>query len=228
MCDIGKVVGSGILKLMNQKGNVLLIVLLIVAAIGGYLLYSGKITLPQKTSQQATSVNETTNWKTHTNTIVGYSFKYPDNLYVLDIELSTIRFFRNENEISPASLCLKQFVAETGYCSSGELDNNVILIGIEKFGREKYKTFEERKEGKDGAIWGLSNYKDSQGRDWVINGPATGQTAVIEGEIAINDIYYVIDSVAGQGFYQTGKSFDAEKELELLFKQILSTFKFTK
>ncbi len=33
---------------MSQKGQALLIVLLIAAAIGGYLVYSGKINLPQK------------------------------------------------------------------------------------------------------------------------------------------------------------------------------------
>ncbi len=33
---------------MNQKGHAILIVLLIAAAIGGYLIYSGKINLPQK------------------------------------------------------------------------------------------------------------------------------------------------------------------------------------
>ncbi len=72
---------------MFQKGLAsILIVLLIAAAVGGYLVYSGKISLPQKQVTQTsksdaspapTGVDETANWKTYTNTKYGYSVKYP-------------------------------------------------------------------------------------------------------------------------------------------------------
>lgn len=51
----------------KQKGLApILIVLLIATAIGGYLIYSGKINLPQKqTTQTETLTGETANWKTY-------------------------------------------------------------------------------------------------------------------------------------------------------------------
>ena len=67
---------------MNQKGNVLLIVLIIAAAIGGYLIYSGKflnkpeVIYPQQTTQPSPS-DETANWKTYT--YPEFSFKLPRN-----------------------------------------------------------------------------------------------------------------------------------------------------
>lgn len=77
-------VRSDILKLMNQKGQAFLIILLIAAAIGGYLIYSGKINLNQAISQVSqpspASTDETTNWKTYTDEVNGFSFKYPTNI----------------------------------------------------------------------------------------------------------------------------------------------------
>ncbi len=80
----------------NQKGlSPILAVLLIAAVIAGYLIYSGKINLPQKTSQQTTSVDETANWKTYTNTNreAGYSISYPDNWQVDDSNSENVYIF---------------------------------------------------------------------------------------------------------------------------------------
>ena len=68
---------------MNQKGQALLIVLLIAAAIGGYFFYSGKINLnktsstPVKITQPSPS-DETANWKTYNG--ANFSFQYPSTL----------------------------------------------------------------------------------------------------------------------------------------------------
>ncbi len=80
---------------MQQKGLVpILIVLLIAAAIGGYLVYSGKVNLPQKQIAQTlksdasaapTSAGETANWKTYTNE--RYSLKYPKELILEEEKL---------------------------------------------------------------------------------------------------------------------------------------------
>lgn len=77
---------------MKQKGLApIIIVLLIAAAIGGFLIYSGKINLNQTTTQVAqpsptpgasgvpTGDAETANWKTYTNSEYKFSFKYPEN-----------------------------------------------------------------------------------------------------------------------------------------------------
>lgn len=70
----------------KQKGlSPILIVLLITAIIGGYLIYSGKINLnksqltPVQTTQPSPS-DETANWKTYSNLESNYSIKYPNIL----------------------------------------------------------------------------------------------------------------------------------------------------
>lgn len=69
---------------MKQKGNVVLIVLLIALAIGGYF-YFGKINLnkptPQQTSQPSPTSDETATWKTYTNPLANFSFQYPSNWF---------------------------------------------------------------------------------------------------------------------------------------------------
>lgn len=69
---------------MNQKGFApLLIVLFIAAAIGGYLIYFGKInlnktqTIPSATISPSLSPEETTHWKTYTNSELAYTIQYP-------------------------------------------------------------------------------------------------------------------------------------------------------
>ena len=75
---------------LNQKGFApILIVLLITVVIGGYLLYSGKINLPQKQiTTQTTSADETANpdliganWKTYKAFSNFYSISYPSKWY---------------------------------------------------------------------------------------------------------------------------------------------------
>lgn len=73
----------------KQKGLApILIVLLITAAVGGYLIYSGKINVsqikptptyrpPDATTMSKSQNDETANWKTYTNTQFGFSFQYP-------------------------------------------------------------------------------------------------------------------------------------------------------
>ncbi len=63
---------------MKQRGLApILIILLIAAAIGGYLVYSGKINTSKKQVVQTPKVDDTANWKTYTNNIYGYTLKYP-------------------------------------------------------------------------------------------------------------------------------------------------------
>ena len=93
---------------MNQKGlTPLLIVLLIAAAIGGYLLYSGKINLnntsstPVQTTQPSpatdaspapTGAGETANWKTYSDLINPYTVKYPPD-WAYASTTDSVKFF---------------------------------------------------------------------------------------------------------------------------------------
>lgn len=97
---------------LKQKGFIpILIVLLTAAAIGGYLIYSGKINIPQKQVAQTlksdaspapTGDAETANWKTYISDKYGYSFQYPANLtiqtgssltsFAYDVQLDNINY----------------------------------------------------------------------------------------------------------------------------------------
>ena len=91
----------------NQKGQVLLIVLLIAAAIGGYLFYTNysnnrsKIisspTIQQVTQPSSTTTDEIANWKTYTSKYGEFSFKYPPNWYTENVpgfpEGNNVSFF---------------------------------------------------------------------------------------------------------------------------------------
>lgn len=89
----------------KQKGLApILIVLILAAAVGGYLLYSGKINLNQTTTQVAqptstpdvspapTADAETANWKTFKNTKLGYEIKYPSDWSIRDEDGSGMLF----------------------------------------------------------------------------------------------------------------------------------------
>lgn len=66
---------------MSQKGLApILIILLIATAIGGYLIYSGKISLPQEQISQNSTADETLNWKTYQMDNV--TLRYPSDYAV--------------------------------------------------------------------------------------------------------------------------------------------------
>lgn len=79
---------------MKQKGNIVLIILIIAAAIGGifylYQLSNNRYkttALPQPTTQPSPSSDETANWKIYTNEKIGVSFKYPPDWKVVMDEI---------------------------------------------------------------------------------------------------------------------------------------------
>ncbi|MDP3973972.1 MAG: hypothetical protein Q8P92_04015 [Candidatus Daviesbacteria bacterium] len=68
---------------MNQKGHAFLIVLLVAAAIGGYLVYSGKINLNEsQTVPSTTSPSQPKNQ--HINTTLGFILNLPEGWYIDD------------------------------------------------------------------------------------------------------------------------------------------------
>lgn len=71
---------------MSQKGLApIIIVILIVAAIGGYLVYSGKINIPQKQTE-ISNVDETANWKIYTNDKHRFVIKHPNEIRIIPIK----------------------------------------------------------------------------------------------------------------------------------------------
>ena len=64
---------------MNQRGYSLLIVLLILTALVGLLLYrqQARPVVSKQVVQSSASPEVTINWKTFTDSEVGYTFKYP-------------------------------------------------------------------------------------------------------------------------------------------------------
>ena len=84
----------------KQKGLAPILIVLLIAVIGGYLIYQNQSAKPYKPFPAAapeikpssSPVNETANWKTYTHPILKFSVKYPTNwAYVGDTSL--VKFF---------------------------------------------------------------------------------------------------------------------------------------
>lgn len=109
---------------LKQKGlTPIVIILLIALVIGGYLLYSGKISLDQKTGIQTTTqspfTDETASWKTFTTSGIdaGLTLKYPSNWVIVE----------------------NAFIAEKSFVP-GEQDRSKVynIIGIQKYSTQLY------------------------------------------------------------------------------------------
>lgn len=79
----------------GQKGNVILIVLLIATLIGGYFVYTNyKLPIFDRTNNRtkvslstpAPTSDPTANWKVYTSIDYGYTFKYPSDLNLIDYQ----------------------------------------------------------------------------------------------------------------------------------------------
>ena len=205
---------------MNQKGHVLLVVLLIAVAIGGYLLYTNysnnrsKVTtsVVQQTTQPSPSPSdETANWKTYTNTKYGFSFKYPSNLVVA--EQDTIQL---TNEASMPQVIPNKYINILIFVYS--IDPQTSLRGwVEK------DTIRNKPDGTTGStvIGTIDNYQSGDLQGFTYHGGA---------EV---DVKHVLFKKEGKIFdftldcYETGCSYKDNPEAEAVFNQILSTFKFT-
>lgn len=104
---------------MSQKGLApILIVILIAALIGGYLLYQNQNKpTPQSSPNPVTSNSaETANWKTYTNDRYGFSFKYPQD-YTIKKLVEKVFLIENKDKNSfelwvyenPNNLSLKDY-----------------------------------------------------------------------------------------------------------------------
>ncbi len=206
MCDIGKIVGSGILNFVKQKGLApIIIVLLIAAAIGGYLVYTGKITLPQQTTQ--TSVDETANWKTYKGD--NFSFQYPTDWNIKSdnnvIFLEKEHYFDNWEGTSQT---LKSTIKISHKAVTSELS-------LDDWLKQLYQ------RGDDNLFALVTKYAEKtklDGKD-ALHVTIPGSAGMVdEGTIAI---------YKGNGYDISIQGQVAFPNIREVYNQILSTFKFT-
>lgn len=187
--------------MLTQRGFApILIILLISAAIGGYLVYSGKIDLPQKQNDQssATAVDETAdeakplfyeNWKTYTNQKHKFDFKYPEG-WTIKEEIDPRRAFglMSTQVSAPSKQSFIDIVVQAGTKEQieKELGNNPTKDSMGNI-----------------TVW----VQETGGIGKVYSFPS-----IIEGQI-INIVYGVVP--------------ESPKSEVQVIDQILSTFKFT-
>ncbi len=113
-----------------QKGFPLILIALIVIAVGGYLLYqqqtkSTSVTPPAQTATQPSPAsNETTNWKTYTNTEAKVSFQYPLDWTVKEEQPST-DYKRISIQGKQGEILLDYGTGFGGACQSAYEDFNI-------------------------------------------------------------------------------------------------------
>lgn len=201
----------------KQKGFIpILIILLIVAAIGGYLIYSGKINLSQKQVAQtlksdASSVlvgdAETVNWKMYTNTQYGYSIKYPDNWYIKDMtkilnspQILNSQYFNNLEQVD-----FKNYTVHL------TLDS---IISMEEV---------KRKGGGDAGMAYSADIKTEQlyGRE-IVKSERTNSAVDEKGEWEVTNKSYGVYIPVGQNVL----ILNGDIKYKAVIEKILSTFNF--
>ncbi len=170
----------------------------------------------------------TINWKTYSDPNGKFSYQYPNDLFIkTDSTYGMIYYYPSEDSANKGG--------------GGAFGEALFYIQVTVEAKSSYKTFREKQTQGDASISNLGEYKDSQGRIWITNGPVWGEgdSSNYDVEISYKDKYYNVGSQAyGRklGSYlkkeliiQKGNSFDATPLIEeqtKLIQQILSTFKF--
>ncbi len=215
-----------------QRGftPILIVVLVAVALVGGYFLYTSLRANPAKpesvaistapvsvstptTKPESTFSAETTNWKTYTDASAKYSFRYPNKWPLSKIPISkgcdtcleSVSFSEHYNYNSEDTTLAVILVFKDGWVKNVKtLDDYIKFIKAEPTNVE----IKETKVGGEKAV----SYKLSGG---------VQPLPVIEYVTTRNRIWYVIRLVDS---IETNKN---NVQNTKIFDQILSTFKFT-
>ncbi len=144
---------------MKQRGLApILIILLITAAIGGYLVYSGKVNLPQKQIAQTPKVDDTANWKTYTSPKRDYLFMYPGEWDLTsDLTQDFSEVLCRGNQCNSNYNINNFSISETAYKSLEEYIKGQSVTGYEKLkfqGLDAIKTLTPDKDGSSGGWQG--------------------------------------------------------------------------
>lgn len=211
---------------MSQTGLAPIIVVILIAfgAIG-YLFYQNQSkqtvpTQPQQTTQISTS-DETANWKTYSS--LGYSFKYPSNLFYSELQSGNPQFHVSQKEADKAANCLKNRLGTLenpcsfGLFSVSKLDPNSDAAKE----MERSIAYEENRE-----LSSLTKYKDPIGREWKIEGPKYGLGGTYTKiEVNIDNTKHWFGINIWDSFMNPIKDSSTEEQL-LFIKKLLSTFEF--
>jgi len=185
---------------MNQKGfanTILITVVIILVAIGGYFVMAKKSTPIVKIQQEATTIpgiiSDTLNWKTYTNEQYGFEFKYPENYSVSVNPTDSNVTFKSEG--------CKSLVSGGGEWPTDCQSYNVLVQQNKISGPEMSKTF----------VAGIQaeKYSDSNGM-W-----SNGTQVLVQFQKGQNWFIHTFT-------FNSGRT----QESESLMNQILSTFKF--
>lgn len=198
-------------SMLTQKGLApIVIIILIAAAIGGFLVYSGKINLKQETTTQIAQptptpddspvpngTGETVGWKTYNDEKNGYSIRYPKEWNLKS----------PSGQEDPTDLVLK----------NGLETINIIVFPTDKKTLAEWQEFTKDKEGSSTKIIEQSSVTiDSIEAEKVVQ-----ESFQRSGQVTVT-------TVNNEKVYQIITIFSSTtKEMALKdFDQILSTFKF--
>jgi len=222
---------------MNQKGLIpILIVLIIAALVGGYLIYQKQTKSTSTPSSQQTiqispsPVDSTANWKTYTNTKYNFQLKYPLDWNVESIpsinspnnELGESDYLRFYNEAK--NLENKKFVEECTKnptltkCGTERYANGIFVNIHENKDKTNFETYFQKDLAKNLTITGDINEIISKSKKDQI-----GSLNIIKGnkvDVTGWPYYYFQNPSGNIAFIIDGS------ESEKTVYQILSTFKF--
>lgn len=204
---------------MTQKGfiPILILILIIVAALGGYLVYqnqsSAKPFRPLPTAapdiKSSPTPDETANWKTYTNQKFLFSLSYPENIFKFferQIENETDLFLRLSNLNDERESEIRMYVQVSQ-------NNNT----MEDYLNKELNKSSDKQAFTINGISGFSYYHNPVGSSGLPEVPTVfSYNFFIKNK---NNLYQIS--------LTTEKGEEYLKEKKALFNQILSTFKFT-
>lgn len=202
---------------MSQKGlTPITIVILIAAVLLGYLVYSGKIALPQKQASQSpiTTSNETASWQTYSNTKYGYELRYPSDWKT--VKEQDLTSYINVTELNSKDYAF--ILEEPGGPFPQIKSGSKLRIRVEK--NENFQNYGDYKNFIENKATGYSkNYKNKE--EILIDGV---KCLLLTGAVDIGGLQsYCFSFHNGIAFDFT---FTSKNDRDALFKIFLSTFKF--
>ena len=183
--------------------------------------------LPTKTLAPSNQTNSVTaNWKTYTNSDYGFSFKYPSNLFFFDC---------SSTAIAPKGAYLRVVADDSkNDCNTpvGQSQNSIFMdtengfVESQNVGKLKEKDEETLKI--DGKIYSLitGNYEQRGGEGETI--PSHPIKSIEYVLIPLKNTNLLVEYQRTSQTTNTSTFYRPQKDISSTFKQVLSTFKFTK